>query len=158
MKFAAVGRIGLRSHRQTTVNGLSRFYSSAFTMRDSLMKSAISSLDIGVAFEREEEAVHMAFQSASKSTVAWVDGEDEVSAEVDPFALVAADVRKLNKNVKDLLGSDHPVLSTVAQYFFDSESQGAVSCFRRTYVAWVCMCVWVGVWYTHTHTQTLCST
>jgi solanesyl diphosphate synthase len=124
MKFAAVGRIGLRSHRQTTVNGLSRFYSSAFTMRDSLMKSAISSLDIGVAFEREEEAVHMAFQSASKSTVAWVDGEDEVSAEVDPFALVAADVRKLNKNVKDLLGSDHPVLSTVAQYFFDSESQG----------------------------------
>mmetsp|Transcript_11746 Transcript_11746/g.15245 ORF Transcript_11746/g.15245 Transcript_11746/m.15245 type:complete len:487 (-) Transcript_11746:135-1595(-) len=42
-------------------------------------------------------------------------------SDVDPFALVDEDVKKLNFNIKDLLGSDHPVLSTVANYFFSQE-------------------------------------
>lgn len=42
-------------------------------------------------------------------------------ADEDPFALVKADVAKLQGNIKNLLGSDHPVLETVAKYFFDQE-------------------------------------
>ncbi len=41
--------------------------------------------------------------------------------DVDPFELIQGDVAKLSKNIKDLLGSDHPVLATVARYFFDQD-------------------------------------
>lgn len=50
--------------------------------------------------------------------------EDELLAgvrEVDPFATVRPDLSRLNRNIQDLLGSDHPVLETVAQYFFTQE-------------------------------------
>jgi len=40
---------------------------------------------------------------------------------IDPFALVQDDISQLNTNVKELLGSDHPVLERVAQYFFNAE-------------------------------------
>ena len=43
------------------------------------------------------------------------------AATVDPFDLVAADLRGINGNIKSILGIDHPVLSTVAKYFFDWE-------------------------------------
>lgn len=43
-------------------------------------------------------------------------------ADVDPFALVKNDVNALSSNIKELLGSDHPVLETVAQYFFNQEA------------------------------------
>ncbi len=41
--------------------------------------------------------------------------------DVDPFELIQGDLAKLSKNIKDLLGSDHPVLATVARYFFDQD-------------------------------------
>ena len=47
-------------------------------------------------------------------------GEDQIN-DINPFDLVASDMRKLNGQIKELLGSDHPVLETVAQYFFDVE-------------------------------------
>jgi geranylgeranyl pyrophosphate synthase len=37
----------------------------------------------------------------------------------DPFAYVASDLRGINASIKELLGVDHPMLSTVARYFFD---------------------------------------
>ena len=49
-----------------------------------------------------------------------VPGEDQVR-DVNPFDLVSKDMRMLNGQIKELLGSDHPVLETVAQYFFDVE-------------------------------------
>eukprot|EP00511_Aplanochytrium_stocchinoi_P006463 CAMPEP_0204827330 /NCGR_PEP_ID=MMETSP1346-20131115/4798_1 /ASSEMBLY_ACC=CAM_ASM_000771 /TAXON_ID=215587 /ORGANISM="Aplanochytrium stocchinoi, Strain GSBS06" /LENGTH=413 /DNA_ID=CAMNT_0051955697 /DNA_START=625 /DNA_END=1866 /DNA_ORIENTATION=+ len=42
-------------------------------------------------------------------------------SKVDPFSLVEDELKKMNSNIKDLLGSDHPVLSTVANYFFSQE-------------------------------------
>ncbi len=41
------------------------------------------------------------------------------AAAADPFALVAPDLRGINASIKQLLGVDHPILSTVARYFFD---------------------------------------
>jgi hexaprenyl-diphosphate synthase len=38
---------------------------------------------------------------------------------MDPFALVSADLQGINTSIKALLGVDHPVLATVAKYFFD---------------------------------------
>jgi geranylgeranyl pyrophosphate synthase len=38
---------------------------------------------------------------------------------VDPFEAVAEDMQSLNANIKAILGVDHPVLHTVARYFFD---------------------------------------
>jgi solanesyl diphosphate synthase len=52
--------------------------------------------------------------------VPMVSGEEHVR-DVNPFDLVSSDMRKLNGQIKELLGSDHPVLETVAQYFFDVE-------------------------------------
>ena len=40
---------------------------------------------------------------------------------IDPFALVAADVSRMNVSIKELLGSDHPLLESVARYFFENE-------------------------------------
>ena len=37
----------------------------------------------------------------------------------DPFLLVKKESAELSNNIKELLGSDHPVLSTVANYFFN---------------------------------------
>ena len=38
---------------------------------------------------------------------------------MDPFAAVSVDLRGINTSIKELLGVDHPILSTVARYFFD---------------------------------------
>jgi len=40
---------------------------------------------------------------------------------VDPFAAVAGEVRSMSDSIKDLLGVDHPVLGSVARYFFDHD-------------------------------------
>lgn len=39
----------------------------------------------------------------------------------DPFGLIQPDMRDLVANIKSLLGVDHPVLSTVATYFFNND-------------------------------------
>lgn len=41
------------------------------------------------------------------------------AASIDPFAIVGPDLNGINANIKSLLGVDHPVLSTVAKYFFE---------------------------------------
>ena len=38
---------------------------------------------------------------------------------IDPFELVASELRGINGSIKQILGIDHPVLATVAKYFFD---------------------------------------
>jgi len=38
---------------------------------------------------------------------------------IDPFELVGPELLNINHNIKQILGIDHPVLSTVAKYFFD---------------------------------------
>lgn len=40
---------------------------------------------------------------------------------VDPYARVAPEMARINGNIKALLGVDHPVLATVAKYFFNFE-------------------------------------
>ena len=47
--------------------------------------------------------------------------KEKTVKDVDPFAVVSRDMKRLNESIKTMLGSDHPVLSTVAQYFFDVE-------------------------------------
>jgi geranylgeranyl pyrophosphate synthase len=44
-----------------------------------------------------------------------------VGAAQDPFQLVERDVSSLSGGIKDLLGSDHPVLASCAKYFFDMD-------------------------------------
>jgi len=41
------------------------------------------------------------------------------AASTDPFSLVAPDLAGINASIKALLGVDHPVLATVARYFFE---------------------------------------
>ena len=41
--------------------------------------------------------------------------------QADPFALMGAEVRSMSDTIKDLLGVDHPVLGSVAKYFFDHD-------------------------------------
>jgi geranylgeranyl pyrophosphate synthase len=40
-------------------------------------------------------------------------------AHTDPFELIAPELRGINGSIKQILGIDHPVLATVAKYFFD---------------------------------------
>ncbi len=99
----------------------------------SLLRSAVSSMSLDDAFidvstvkgeltesESIKEILHMTSQTKTKSAPTMISGEEHVD-KVDPFKIVASDIRRLNKSIKDLLGSDHPVLDTVAQYFFDVE-------------------------------------
>jgi geranylgeranyl pyrophosphate synthase len=77
--------------------------------------------DLDRAFlDRAVKLCRRAGTNAVDPVVGSVPGEDACRS-VDPFDLVHADIRRLNGSIKDLLGSDHPVLATVAQYFFDVE-------------------------------------
>jgi len=42
----------------------------------------------------------------------------------DPYVLVADELAGLNSSIRSILGIDHPVLSKVARYFFDSAGAG----------------------------------
>ncbi|KAL6246275.1 coq1 putative hexaprenyl diphosphate synthase [Rhinocladiella similis] len=42
---------------------------------------------------------------------------------IDPLKLVAKELKFLNKNIRQLLGSGHPVLATVAKYYTQSEGK-----------------------------------
>jgi len=46
-------------------------------------------------------------------------GEDAPASLPDPFAVVSHQLRPLDASLKDLVGSDHPVLTRVAQHFFE---------------------------------------
>ena len=63
----------------------------------------------------------MTSQTKSKSSPTMVNGEEDVDI-VDPFKIVASDIRRLNKSIKELLGSDHPVVDTDAHYFLYVDS------------------------------------
>lgn len=39
----------------------------------------------------------------------------------DPFVLVQEQLRFVTESIKQILGTDHPVLSTVAKYFFEQD-------------------------------------
>ena len=103
-------------------------------LNSSMLRNAVSSMtSLDKAFidtptvkgelsesESVKEIMSMASKTKSKGSIASVAGEEHVD-EVDPFTIVSSDIRRLNKSIKELLGSDHPVLDTVAQYFFDIE-------------------------------------
>ena len=38
---------------------------------------------------------------------------------IDPFQMVEKDVKSMSGGIKELLGSDHPVLEQCAKYFFE---------------------------------------
>ena len=42
---------------------------------------------------------------------------------IDPLKIVAKELKFLNKNIRQLLGSGHPVLATVAKYYTQSEGK-----------------------------------
>ncbi|KIX02176.1 uncharacterized protein Z518_08115 [Rhinocladiella mackenziei CBS 650.93] len=42
---------------------------------------------------------------------------------IDPLKIVAKELRFLNKNIRQLLGSGHPILDTVAKYYTQSEGK-----------------------------------
>jgi geranylgeranyl pyrophosphate synthase len=86
---------------------------------DSLEGAPDSDLDRAF-LDRAVKLCRRAGAGAVAPVVGRVVGE-EACRHVDPFDLVHADIRRLNGSIKDLLGSDHPVLATVAQYFFDVE-------------------------------------
>jgi geranylgeranyl pyrophosphate synthase len=44
-----------------------------------------------------------------------------MSNKTDPFQMVQDDVKTLSAAMKELLGSDHPVLESCARYFFDTD-------------------------------------
>eukprot|EP00743_Colponemidia_sp_Colp-15_P005066 GILK01005455.1.p1 GENE.GILK01005455.1~~GILK01005455.1.p1 ORF type:complete len:470 (-),score=75.63 GILK01005455.1:103-1326(-) len=44
----------------------------------------------------------------------------QIPSGVDPFVVASKDMKSMAESIKDLVGSDHPVLSTVARYFFDA--------------------------------------
>lgn len=54
-----------------------------------------------------------------KPAVSIVFGQEPPSSLPDPFAVVASQLRPLETSLKDLVGSDHPVLTRVAQHFFE---------------------------------------
>ena len=69
--------------------------------------------------------------TSSRSSWEWVSGLDSVptlnlnelqslAADfADPFKLVERDIQSLSGGIKELLGSDHPVLESCAKYFFN---------------------------------------
>lgn len=53
-----------------------------------------------------------------------IDELTKMSNMTDPFCLVEDDINKLSDGMKNLLGSDHPVLESCAQYLFQIEGGG----------------------------------
>jgi geranylgeranyl pyrophosphate synthase len=47
--------------------------------------------------------------------------QTDKSALMDPFELVRDDMVTVTESIKNILGSDHPVLSAVAKYFFEHD-------------------------------------
>jgi hexaprenyl-diphosphate synthase len=52
-----------------------------------------------------------------------VQNEKKDSIYIDPIKLVGKDLLDLTKNIKRLLGSGHPVLNTISEYYFSSEGK-----------------------------------
>eukprot|EP01006_Ploeotia_vitrea_P057410 TRINITY_DN68176_c1_g1_i12.p1 TRINITY_DN68176_c1_g1~~TRINITY_DN68176_c1_g1_i12.p1 ORF type:complete len:481 (+),score=271.05 TRINITY_DN68176_c1_g1_i12:107-1444(+) len=56
-------------------------------------------------------------------------GSEELSAafaesrHVDPFAIVQRDLSSISHSIRQVIGSDHPVLETIAKYFFDTQGK-----------------------------------
>ena len=102
------------------------------TVADNVRSAALNSISTDDNFQQSSDLdrefldravrlCRLAGTSGSLGTLSdRVPGEEHVK-DINPFDLVASDMRKLNGQIKDLLGSDHPVLETVAQYFFDVE-------------------------------------
>ena len=64
---------------------------------------------------------HIANDAAGLPAISIQMGELPTGYELlpDPFALVSSHLRPLDGSLRDLVGSDHPVLTRVAQHFFE---------------------------------------
>ena len=54
-----------------------------------------------------------------KTNLSINDMSETIKRYADPFELVEKDVKTLSGGIKELLGSDHPVLESCAKYFFE---------------------------------------
>lgn len=79
-------------------------------------------------FTRQPQASWAAAVSKIQSTVAEVlptsisrQGNGNITT--DPLKIVAKELKFLNKNIRQLLGSGHPILDTVAKYYTQSEGK-----------------------------------
>ncbi|GAB9464856.1 Solanesyl diphosphate synthase [Globisporangium polare] len=61
------------------------------------------------------------FERLAASDVAITYLKTDTDLLVDPFRLVQDEMADINGSIKKILGSDHPVLSAVAQYFFEHD-------------------------------------
>ncbi|KAK4935073.1 coq1 putative hexaprenyl diphosphate synthase [Elasticomyces elasticus] len=76
---------------------------------------------------RNNSSAWAAAVSKIQSTVAEVlpsrTGTPTGNITIDPLKIVAKELKFLNKNIRQLLGSGHPVLATVAKYYTQSEGK-----------------------------------
>lgn len=85
----------------------------------STIYEVVSNTTIEEVLEAETEVQTMDVNR--KSFVSKIRAGSRSLAQTDPFEVIGQDLKNMNSNIKELLGSDHPVLQTVAQYFFNHD-------------------------------------
>ncbi|RIA87551.1 solanesyl pyrophosphate synthase [Glomus cerebriforme] len=103
-------------------NNFNTIKSSIFKEKNSSLESKfreIRSRSSSGNFNYKTDTWNQAIAEAEK----LVQNERKESIYIDPIKLVGKDLLDLTKNIKRLLGSGHPLLDTVSEYYFSSEGK-----------------------------------
>ena len=119
--MSTMGMWASHAARRTALQNRRRFLSSHDQMNIAMREAALASFGSDTQDALPREFLDLVRTAERKPLgVAHVAGEESV-LDVDPFELVKPDLASIDGSIKDLLGSDHPVLHRVAQYFFNVE-------------------------------------
>ena len=76
-----------------------------------------------LAYRRRQSTWAQAVLAAQHMVNSAKDGITYAGVSVDPLRIVAKELKFLNKNIQELLGSGHPILDKVAKYYTNSEGK-----------------------------------
>ncbi|KAG0206604.1 coq1 putative hexaprenyl diphosphate synthase [Mortierella sp. GBA30] len=140
-QFSGLTRpISIRHTLQRPYPAISRFYSSVNAAATKEPDHAAPAPSSPTVFRRVANAVKSTFSAGSYSTPAtyfgkattWNEALKEAEAlvvekkggpVVDTQQLVGDDLKDLKNNIRNLLGSGHPMLDTVSKYYFQADGK-----------------------------------
>lgn len=120
---------GSRVYGRTLFNNSTRNSSITTVCVDCLLKgylpTYLPSTRRAFTTGQKHQSTWGAAVAAVQSTISDVlpNGHAPGKVTIDPLRIVAKELKFLNKNIRQLLGSGHPILDTVAKYYTQSEGK-----------------------------------
>eukprot|EP00924_Labyrinthula_sp_SR-Ha-C_P011364 snap_masked-scaffold_36-processed-gene-2.87-mRNA-1 protein AED:0.01 eAED:0.01 QI:0/-1/0/1/-1/1/1/0/395 len=109
----------LSTRRSFSVLSKKGFYES---IKDKIIEKSVASAISELSAHDSETSLGNTYHPTFLSPSKHVENLSNKNPNLNPFQIVSNDISEINSNIRSLLSNNHPVLTTVANYFFEDKN------------------------------------